>query len=226
MHAAKARNYKCHGALTFSSWIWVHILTSRLPLSARYLCVECASTSHVCKELHQSSQTQASNANQRLLYSQVTQRRTPSRNVLQLPCGWLSSSSWPSFRGTWHTWAQLWFEKLLICHLFCCECALLFCGLSWGVGKSFGGGALLEGVGHYRSGFEDPSLVPFLAWALFLLPASKRSEGPAVHAHGMSSTMASLPPWTDPSQTVSQINPPSFQLHEWGMLFSLLWERN
>lgn len=32
-----------------------------------------------------------------------------------------------------------------------------------GVGKSFRDGALLEGVGHYRSGFEDHSLVLFLA---------------------------------------------------------------
>lgn len=75
---------------------------------AWYLCVKCASTPHFGKEpLHQSSQTQASNSNQRLLYSQVTQGRKPSRNILQLPCGWLSSSFWPSFIGTWHTWAQL-----------------------------------------------------------------------------------------------------------------------
>lgn len=137
-----------------------------------YLYVKCASTSHFCKELHQSSQTQASNSKQRLLYSQVTQRRKPSRNILQLPCGWLSSSFWPSFIGTWHTWAQLWFEeKLLICYLLCFECAMFFCRLSWGVRKSFRGGALLEGVGHYRLGFEDHSLVPCLTWALFLLPA-------------------------------------------------------
>lgn len=171
---------------------------------AWYLCVKCASTSYFGKELHQSSQTQASTSNQRLLYSQITQKRKPSRNILQLPCGWLSSSFWPSFIGTWHTWAQLWFEeKLLICYLLCFECAMVFCRLSWGVGKSFRGGAFLEGRNwslQVRLWGSQPSSLSGLS----SISTTCLGKGPAVHVRGMSSTMPSPPPWTVPSQTMSQ----------------------
>lgn len=102
---------------------------------AQWLCVKCDFTSNFCQELHQGSKS-----NKRLLYTQVTPSRKPSRNIKQLPHGWLSSS-WPNLIGTWHTQAQLHSEvKLFICYLLGFECAM-FCTLSWVAAESFRGGA-------------------------------------------------------------------------------------
>lgn len=134
----------------------------------------------------------------RLFYIQVIQRKEAPRNIPQLPCCWLSTSSWANFMSTWYTCVQLCSQvKLLICFLLGFGSAVF----TWGcVGWLWN---LLEEVGHCRSCFEDHSLVSFLAWPLLLLLTCWLEAIWGVFV-AQKSTLHYPLWWTVPSQSVSQ----------------------
>lgn len=150
-----------------------------------------------------------------LLYIQVTQRKEPPRNILQLPCCWLSTS-WANFMSTWYTCVQLCSQvKLLICFLLGFESAVFTRGC---VGWLWN---LLEEVGHCRSSFEGHSLVSFLAWALLLLLTCWLE---VIWGVLVAQKSTKIPHYDElyPPKPLAKGNSLSFKLHEPGSLLSQL----